>query len=74
VSPPTSSPEAKNWRKGGYLGELPYDPWQTPYLYEGDPGTGKPYEIYTLGADGVRGGDDEATDISNWAQPGGNGQ
>ncbi len=70
VSPPTSSPEAKNWRKGGYLPELPMDPWQNPYLYESGSGSGKPYEIYTLGADGVRGGMDEGVDIGNWDQPG----
>ncbi|SMF12005.1 type II secretion system protein G (GspG) [Alteromonadaceae bacterium Bs31] len=67
VSAPTSSPEAKNWRKGGYLPELPMDPWQNPYLYS-SPGDGHPYEIYTLGADGVRGGMEEGIDIGNWDQ------
>ncbi|WP_045856900.1 type II secretion system major pseudopilin GspG [Teredinibacter purpureus] len=70
VSRPTSSPEPKNWRKGGYLSELPMDPWQSQYLYS-SPGDAKPYEIYTLGADSVRGGDDEAADINNWDQVGG---
>ncbi|WP_075186984.1 type II secretion system major pseudopilin GspG [Teredinibacter haidensis] len=71
VSRPTSSPEPKNWRKGGYLPEMPMDPWQSGYLYS-SPGDTKPYEIYTLGADGVRGGEDEAGDINNWDQPAGN--
>lgn len=70
VSRPTTSPEPKNWRSGGYLPEMPIDPWQNPYLYS-SPGEGHPYEIYTLGADGVRGGEEEAADIGNWDSPAG---
>ena len=73
VSRPSSSPEPKNWRKGGYLPELPEDPWATPYLYT-SPADGHPYEIYTLGADGVRGGQDEGNDIGNWDKAGDNNQ
>ncbi|WP_188152332.1 type II secretion system major pseudopilin GspG [Teredinibacter waterburyi] len=73
VSRPSSSPEPKNWRKGGYLPELPEDPWGTPYLYT-SPADGHPYEIYTLGADGVRGGQEEGTDIGNWDKAGDNNQ
>ncbi len=69
VSPPESDPVPKNWRKDGYLAEIPIDPWQNDYLYT-SPGEGKPYEIYTLGADGVRGGADEYADITNWDRPG----
>ncbi|WP_018274975.1 type II secretion system major pseudopilin GspG [Teredinibacter turnerae] len=65
VSRPSSSPEPRNWRKGGYLDELPVDPWDTPYQYL-SPGEGHAYEIYTLGADGVRGGEEEGRDLSNW--------
>lgn len=65
VSPPSSAPEAKNWRQGGYMDELPLDPWGSEYLYV-SPGEGKPYDIYTLGADSVRGGEEEAKDITNW--------
>ena len=65
VSAPSSAPEAKNWRQGGYMDELPLDPWGNEYLYV-SPGEGKPYDIYTLGADGVRGGEEEAKDITNW--------
>ncbi|TVZ37269.1 general secretion pathway protein G [Alteromonadaceae bacterium 2753L.S.0a.02] len=73
VSRPSSSPEPKNWRKGGYLDELPMDPWDNEYLYL-SPGEGHAYEIYTLGADGVRGGEEEGMDISNWDKPGDGGQ
>jgi len=65
VTQPSSAPEPKNWRSGGYMDELPSDPWGNEYLYV-SPGEGKPYDIYTLGADGVRGGEEEAKDISNW--------
>jgi general secretion pathway protein G len=69
VSPPDSDPAPKNWRKDGYLPELPTDPWGNEYLYI-SPADGKPYEIYTLGADGVRGGVDEYADITNWDRAG----
>ncbi len=65
VSPSDVSPAPKNFRSEGYLPELPVDPWGTEYLYV-SPADGKPYEIYTLGADGVRGGADDAADITNW--------
>ncbi len=70
ASPPQSDPKPKNWRKDGYLSELPLDPWGEAYLYE-SPGDGKPYVIYTLGADAVRGGEDDAADLTNWDKPGG---
>lgn len=65
VAPPASDPQPRNWRQGGYLDKLPLDPWDNPYLYE-SPADLKPFVIYTLGADGVRGGVDEYADISNW--------
>ncbi|WP_086934063.1 type II secretion system major pseudopilin GspG [Agarilytica rhodophyticola] len=65
VSPPETDPVPKNWRKDGYLSKLPTDPWGNEYLYL-SPAEGKPYDIYTLGADGVRGGVDEYADLSVW--------
>ena len=69
VSRPEGDPAPKNWRKSGYLPEMPLDPWGEAYLYDSPGDDGKPYEIYTLGADGVRGGEDEAKDFSNWDTP-----
>lgn len=66
VSAPESDPAPKNWRKDGYLPELPADPWGNDYLYTSPSDDGKPYEIYTLGADGLRGGVDEYADVTNW--------
>ncbi|WP_370980674.1 type II secretion system major pseudopilin GspG [Agaribacterium sp. ZY112] len=63
VSEPQIEPRPKSW--SGYLDKLPVDPWKTPYQYV-SPGDGVPFDIYTLGADGVRGGEDENADISIW--------
>ncbi len=58
-------PVPRQWKQGGYLEESPLDPWGRPYLYL-SPGEHKPYDIYTLGADGVRDGQDQNSDVYNW--------
>ncbi|WP_293883348.1 type II secretion system major pseudopilin GspG [Sphingomonas sp.] len=50
---------------GGYIKKLPKDPWKRPYLYV-VPGQHGPFDITTLGADGVPGGTGENADIGNW--------
>lgn len=65
VERPTIAPEPRNWKQGGYLDELPQDPWGSPYQYL-SPGETRDYDIYTLGADGVSGGQDQNADISVW--------
>ncbi len=72
VSAPESDPKPRNWRRDGYLSELPIDPWGSEYLYESPGDEGKPFTIYTLGADGVRGGEEESADLTNWDRPGKN--
>lgn len=60
---PASAPST--WR-GPYLRRaVPVDPWGHAYVYEG-PGTQAEmtYRVTSLGADGKRGGDGEAGDIS----------
>ena len=64
VSPPSGSDASARW-KGPYLKKLPIDPWQRPYRYI-SPGTRAEIDVYTLGADGQEGGDEENTDIGNW--------
>lgn len=64
---PTTEPVPANWR-GPYLRkEIPVDPWNRPYVYV-SPGEENPtsYDLYTLGADGVPGGEDEDADITSW--------
>ena len=56
---------AQNWREGGYLDQLPTDPWGRPYQYL-NPGTHASIDVYSLGADGSVGGEEMAADIGNW--------
>jgi general secretion pathway protein G len=44
---------------------LPKDPWGNPYIYI-SPGTEGDFEIISLGADGMEGGEDYNSDIRNW--------
>jgi general secretion pathway protein G len=65
VRPSTLEPEPRNFKRGGYLSELPVDPWGRPYFYL-SPGEYGEIDIYSLGADGITGGDDQNADIGNW--------
>jgi general secretion pathway protein G len=65
VEASTMSPEPRNFKEGGYLSELPVDPWGRPYLYM-SPGEHGEIDIYSLGADGLSGGEDQSADIGNW--------
>lgn len=60
---PTDEKVRSRWR-GPYLEEaLPADPWGNPYQY-GIPGAdGQPIALYSLGADGKRGGEGLDADI-----------
>jgi general secretion pathway protein G len=62
---PSLAPVPRNWKAGGYIEELKVDPWGNAYLYM-SPGEGHEYDIYTLGADGVSGGEGPAADIHIW--------
>lgn len=67
VSRPSGTPVAKNWNPQGYLKSLPIDPWGTPYQYL-NPGTHSAgYDLFSLGSDGVLGGEEHAADIGNWS-------
>lgn len=65
VTPSALDPQPRNFKKGGYLPELPLDPWGRPYLYL-SPGEHGEVDIYSLGADGLSGGEDQNGDIGNW--------
>lgn len=65
VSPSSIDPLPRNFKDGGYLAEVPLDPWGRPYLYL-SPGENGEVDIYTLGADGLSGGEDQNADIGNW--------
>lgn len=61
VTKPTGTPEAKNWKDGGYVKTLHKDPWGNDYRYL-SPGSKSAIDIYSLGPDGVSSDDD----IGNW--------
>jgi len=67
VSKPSGQPEARNWKPGGYLQQLPNDPWGNPYQYL-NPGAHGEIDIYSFGADGQPGGEGVDADIGNWVQ------
>lgn len=55
------------YRKGGYVQFLPQDPWGNAYLYA-YPGANSAFDVWSLGADGVEGGEGSDADISNWRE------
>ena len=61
----TLDPEPRNFKEGGYLEDLPIDPWGRPYLYL-SPGENGDVDIYSLGADGLSGGEGQNADVGNW--------
>lgn len=65
VKKPTIAPEPKNYKGSGYINKLPTDPWGNDYLYL-SPGQHDEFDLYSLGADGVSGGDGENADITSW--------
>lgn len=58
-------PVPKAFRKGGYIKEVPLDPWGAPYHFKGPVfgGSRGDSKIVTLGANGTVGGSDQDTDI-----------
>jgi general secretion pathway protein G len=52
---------------GPYLKkDVPKDPWDRPYYYRSPGENGRPYDLYSLGADGTPGGDGDSRDITSW--------
>lgn len=60
------NPGMENW-SGPYLTKLtlPKDPWSRDYQYR-SPGQHGGFDLWSLGADGVEGGDDANQDITSW--------
>lgn len=59
VTPPAT---AGSSARPGYIKKLPSDPWGRPYQYA-NPGRNGAFDVYSLGADGAPGGDNENADI-----------
>lgn len=63
MAPP---PGVTRWN-GPYLKKpVPNDPWDRPYQYRSPGDGGRPYDLYSLGADGAPGGSGEARDVTSW--------
>lgn len=65
VTPPSSLTQPDRYRRGGYVKELPEDPWGNAYQYA-SPGQHGTFDIYSFGADGREGGEGDDADIGNW--------
>jgi len=63
VEKPLSPPQPSNWSAGGYLSDVPADPWGRPYSYRAD--RSGAFELVSLGADGRTGGTGVDADLSN---------
>jgi general secretion pathway protein G len=64
IGMPTLGPKPSNWKDGGYLTNLPNDPWSNPYQYL-NPGVHGEIDVYSCGAAGSV-GDCNATAIGSW--------
>ncbi len=67
VTKPATGQIPKNYRDGGYLESktVPKDPWGNDYVYI-SPGEHGDYDLYSYGADGVKGGEGKDADIESW--------
>ncbi len=67
VEKPSTSPEPKNYAKGGYLQKkkLPKDGWGNDFIYI-CPGQHGDFDILSYGSDGKEGGEGGAADIASW--------
>ena len=63
VAKPTVGVIPPNWKP--YLDKLPNDPWGHPYQYA-NPGVKGSIDIYSLGADGVVGGEGNDAEVGSW--------
>ena len=55
---------ARKWPDGGYLPKVPLDAWNNDYVYI-SPGVEGPFDLLSMGADGVEGGEGSDAYI-NW--------
>lgn len=64
LNTPPDSPNIKNKWKGPYLDEnIPADPWGNHYQYQAPGPQGKPFYLYSFGADGKPGGEGPDADL-----------
>lgn len=69
VQKPSTQPIPRNWPTGGYLDkpEVPLDPWGNEFIYVSPGQNGPDYDMISLGADGLEGGEGYDQDVQNWS-------
>jgi general secretion pathway protein G len=61
---PRLPPPPRRFKAGGYISEVPQDPWGNAYQYLFPARSAdREYDLYTLGADGAPGGEGQDADI-----------
>lgn len=53
----------KTWPEGGYLPKAPKDGWDNDLQYVTPGSNGRPFDLYSFGADGQEGGEGENADL-----------
>jgi general secretion pathway protein G len=66
VKETTIDPVPTSFKKGGYLEELPKDPWGGDYIYTSPGDEDRDYEIVCYGADRKEGGEGVNADIKSF--------
>ncbi|MEO0983610.1 MAG: type II secretion system major pseudopilin GspG [Pseudomonadota bacterium] len=67
VDAPSELSDDPRYPRNGFIESLPDDPWGNAYQYifPGDRSRAA-YDVFSLGADGQPGGEEEDADIGNW--------
>ena len=55
--------DSKKWPPGGYLKKMPVDGWGKPFVYRPSGSQGRPFDLGSLGKDGLEGGEGYDADI-----------
>lgn len=66
VAAPAGLTRPERYRQGGYVRRLPEDPWGNPYQYRRQSAHGGQFDVFSYGADGKEGGQDNDADLGNW--------
>lgn len=67
VIKPSNMPPETVWN-GPYMREIPFDPWNRPFVYRFPGDLGVDYDLVSLGPDGQEGTADDLTNITNRQQ------
>ncbi|ETX04297.1 type II secretion system major pseudopilin GspG [Candidatus Entotheonella palauensis] len=69
VQKPSTPPIPRHWPTGGYLDkpEIPLDPWGNEFIYVSPGHNGPDYDMVSLGADGLEGGEGYDQDVQSWS-------